>query len=106
MEEKLEEGELLARGRGKDIIWGLADDRRASRGEVTCDVNVASAEGGNKALVEIKACARWGRVRHRDDGLDGGKSAVFAGLSKAGNVDPLSCYGFDVIRVNEEVVVG
>ena len=83
----------------------MADDGRASREEVACDVDVASAKGGNKALMEEGGCGRWGRVRHRDDGLDGGKWAVFAGVLEAGDVGILSINGFDVIRVDGEVVV-
>ena len=58
MEEKLEEGELLVGGRGKDVDWGLANSGHAKGEEVACDVDVAIAQGSNKAFVEEGACAR------------------------------------------------
>ena len=44
------------------------------------------------------------RIPHRDDRLDGGKWAAFAGGFKAGGVGILSINGVDVIRIDGEVV--
>ena len=57
LEEKLEEGELLVRGRGKDVVRGLADNRSANGEEVACDIDTASAKGDSKAVMEEEACA-------------------------------------------------
>lgn len=57
----------------------MADDRRASREDIACDIDVASAKGDSEAVMEEKACVGRGWVVGGDNGLDGGKVTVFAG---------------------------
>ncbi len=59
LDEDFEEGELLVRGRAKNVVWGFADNGCANGEEVACDVGVASVKGERQAVMEEGACAGW-----------------------------------------------
>ena len=106
LEEKFEEGDLLVRGRVKDVVRGVAENGRANGKEVACDVDVAKVEGDNKAVMEEGACAGWRWGLGGDEGLDSGERAVLAGVFEGGDEGFLSGYGVVFTRVKREVIVG
>lgn len=104
MDEKFEKGELPVRGCGKDVARGWADNGCAGREEVVCNVNVSSAKGLSKALMEKEGCAGWGP--RGNDGVDGEKGSLLACGFEGGNVGVLAVNDLVVTGVDGDVVVG
>ena len=105
VDEKFEEGKLPVRGRVKDFVRSLADNGRANGKEIACDVGIARAKGGNKAVVQKVARPGW--VLGGDDGLDGGKGAMLASGFETGSVSVVPVNdGVDVVKIDGEVIVG
>lgn len=101
--KKFEKGELLFRGRGKNLSRSLTDDRRASGKEIACDVDVASAERDIKSMMEEKMCAGW--ILGGDHGVNGGKGAALACGLECGNIVVLQDNSFDLSRVDGKFIV-